>query len=594
MFKICSLTLYSTIGETFTYQFSSGINYIKGTNDSGKTEFYYFLDFMFGRTDLGLDKRRWYTGTLKKAIMEIEHNSICYKLSRDITGQFNFINYSDEEEGERLSENDYRSKLNAIFTINAEALRELRSFSEEEISFRTFTLFNFWGEKGQGDLVNFFYKCRDIKYQIKLPLLLNYIFNPNLKQIFELKQHMEALKLQIERLEKYIIQSNDIRIRINQQLKILDAPCKFTGKNIGEVEQFLREIQGLILSKERKKRPKAISELETIYNSLSEQLKIQESEQRDHKSFEIENKRRKELLDNLRCLAQDKPQFEYLISPITQTIEELDKSISFNRYVIHDNTVNALKKELSLVREELSANKARFTIYSVQEKTKAIMLIRDYLPSYEESSPDELNDVKKELAKIKDKIKILQGSNDYEKINRLSANITKLYKSARAVSEIVDSDCLREGFLINYIKNGNILQPQILLTKETDDEPKQENFYTGSMARHTLIQLCGYLGFLKMLLEEKRYPIIPILIIDHISKQFDAKNQKAIGSVLNSAYSDLDKAELQVFMFGDKDSADIGIEPDSNINLVEGGRTGFNPFFKEKRVEENIEHQEIN
>ena len=57
------------------------------------------------------------------------------------------------------------------------------------------------------------------------------------------------------------------------------------------------------------------------------------------------------------------------------------------------------------------------------------------------------------------------------------------------------------------------------------------NYYTGSMARHTLMQLSGYLGFLKLLLEENKYPIIPFLVIDHISKPFDKDNSLAIGKI---------------------------------------------------------------
>ena len=39
------------------------------------------------------------------------------------------------------------------------------------------------------------------------------------------------------------------------------------------------------------------------------------------------------------------------------------------------------------------------------------------------------------------------------------------------------------------------------------EQKKEVNYYIGSMARHTLIQLCGYFGFLKILLAEEKYPI---------------------------------------------------------------------------------------
>ena len=66
------------------------------------------------------------------------------------------------------------------------------------------------------------------------------------------------------------------------------------------------------------------------------------------------------------------------------------------------------------------------------------------------------------------------------------------------------------------------------------------------MARHTLIQLCGYLGFLKLLLEEGKYPIIPILVIDHVSKPFDIQHAKALGEVLNKACKIIGKENIPI------------------------------------------------
>lgn len=66
---------------------------------------------------------------------------------------------------------------------------------------------------------------------------------------------------------------------------------------------------------------------------------------------------------------------------------------------------------------------------------------------------------------------------------------------------------------MQYFKKGNILQPTIIKTDFDENEVenvKLVNYYTGSMARHTLIQLCGYLGFLKLLIEVNKYPLIPI------------------------------------------------------------------------------------
>ena len=80
------------------------------------------------------------------------------------------------------------------------------------------------------------------------------------------------------------------------------------------------------------------------------------------------------------------------------------------------------------------------------------------------------------------------------------------------------------------------------------------NYYMGSMARHTLIQICGYLAFIKLLINENRVPLIPIIVFDHISKPFDEQNVCAVGKVISKFYEDVSKNDIQMFIFDDKNS----------------------------------------
>ena len=52
-------------------------------------------------------------------------------------------------------------------------------------------------------------------------------------------------------------------------------------------------------------------------------------------------------------------------------------------------------------------------------------------------------------------------------------------------------------------------------------------------------------------IEENKYPIIPILVIDHISKPFIDQNVAAIGTVIHKAYESIGVDNLQIFMFDD-------------------------------------------
>ena len=51
MFKIKKLRIFSPDNEEFVYKFKAGINYFRGGNSTGKTEFYKFIDFMFGSSE---------------------------------------------------------------------------------------------------------------------------------------------------------------------------------------------------------------------------------------------------------------------------------------------------------------------------------------------------------------------------------------------------------------------------------------------------------------------------------------------------------------------------------------------------------------
>lgn len=250
-----------------------------------------------------------------------------------------------------------------------------------------------------------------------------------------------------------------------------------------------------------------------------------------------------------------------------------------SKSTIQETTTRELKKQRDRIRQQILANKSRFAIYSVSEKEQTVTLIKEYLSYYDcDFDGGSLSEIRRELRKVREEIRILQNGNDTEKINSLSADITQLYKSSIEVSELAEYDFRKSGFHISYLKNGNILQPQIL-DEESDSADQIKNYYTGSMARHTLMQLCGYLGFLRMLIKEDKYPLIPFLVIDHISKPFDDKNQKALGAILHGAYTNLQKSEMQIILFDDEDASSLGLTPDHSINLLGEDKSGFNPFY---------------
>ena len=565
--------------QTFTYDFSEGINYFIGKNDSGKTEFYTFIDYMFG-ADHQLYKKDWYRDSLLFADLYFKSDDIVFVLTRYLKDENNnYFRYADEDKGEPIRLDEYKERINRVLAQDDNCLRELRSFVGEDISFRTFTLFNFLGENRQGVLNDFFDKCSDIKYSMKLPAILNYIFNKNLAEIDKLKKAEANLTSSLESLEKRIAQNEEVKNRINRQLEILGIEKVFTGINATDVLKAIDEFQGMVLKKDISRKTRTIAELEAVYTSLDEQIKLQIKTEADCKSFEMSAKKQKDLLDNLQSLIETSPPYAYLVNPIIQLTSELDQSISFSKYLIQESTTKELKKRRDQIRNQILTEESKYKIYSAPEKIQAITLVKEYLDFYDtDLSVDDAKSIKSQLREIREKIRHLQNSNDIQKIDTLSKDVTRLYKLASSVSDLAEYDFTKPGFKISYVKNGNTLQPQI---SETDDGAStiSKNYYTGSMARHTLIQLCGYLAFLRMLVKEKRYPLAPILVVDHISKPFDIKNEKAIGQVLQGAFTDFSVNDLQIFIFDDEAPSSLGIEANHTVNLVDETKSGFNPFY---------------
>ncbi len=571
MFRIETLSLYNLDDEKYTYSFSAGLNYFVGSNNTGKTVFYNFLDYMFG-SSVSISKDPWFRGSLKKAEMEFVYSDIKYKAIRTIDSNKNFFGYSDDINLEPVNEDLYKERLNSVFTPDEETLKEFREFVGEDISYRTFTVFNFFGETRQGILNNFFDKCDKVKYSVKLPGILNYIFNDNLNEISNIRKKLEDLEQEIKDLEykqtKYMFVLNGV----NSRLAKLDINKRYNGNNASIIRKELAAIKKMENRVEEKKENIAV--LETVYNNLSEQIRVYENAKQDSKQLKKNSENQKILLEKLNNLVEENEKYRYLVEPIQKLILELNNTISFSEYLQKDETIDVLKMQMLATKKEIKENDSRFTCYSVEQKAKYISVIEEFLDDDIAFCEDDLKEKKKQKRELKEKLRILQNTDNEMKLNSLGRIVTELYSTANECSEVVGTDCEKNGFTIKYYKNGNILQPSVI------DNGEQKNYYTGSMARHTLMQLSGYLGFLKLLLEENKYPIIPFFVVDHISKPFDKDNSLAIGKIFKKAFEYIGKDNLQVFLFDHEMSGNLGLIPDYEQPMTGEGKTGFNPFYR--------------
>lgn len=574
MFKIENLVLVDFDNHSYTYSFSQGINYFIGSNNTGKTEFYKFIDFMFG-SGMDIKNYDWYRGSLQRATMKIVVDEKNYWITRTEHPEENYFKMDGDAETESIGLVEYKEKLNEIFSYDEVALRKLRDFVEENMSYRVFTMFNFLGEKGQGLTRDFLDKCRDIKYSVKLAPVLNYIFNDNVERIAEIKKEIEELKEKMRELEVKNDSFNFARNQINGNLLKINSNVIFNGRNGDEIQNELSKIMQMDIEQPKKLR-RSISELEVIYSNLSEQIKIYDNTIKNYQQNEKENENRKLLLSNLQMLIENEPSMEYLVKPLAELVNEVEGSIAFGKYIISDETIGELKRQKEQVAAEMKKQNSKFKCYSLEEKAKAIALIQAYLQEGLKDVSGELTEYKQKLKHLKNELQELQNADNSEKIKRFSELVTKLYENGKDDSEIIRTDISREGFRIAYLKRGNILQP---VEKNIDNNKENDNLYLGSMARHTLIQLSGYLAFMNILVKGNQCPIVPFLIIDHLSKPFSDDNKKAVGKLIEEFYHCVSKSDVQIFMFDDKEPSLLGIEPDHCEQLRTQDKTGFNPFY---------------
>lgn len=577
MFSIDQIVIISNDGDNYCYKLKPGINYFIGNNASGKTEFYNFIDFMFGAFDQKYIQI-WQRDNLSSGVMYIQYNHLEFRLERGIKGNVNYFEYANNRDYKVINNDEYRDKINSLFCQNIEMLKEIRTFTGEDLTFRTFTMFNFLGERGQGSIQDFFDKCSNIKYSIKLDAILNFIFNNNLKKIKQLQDELLKLTKEVKDLEKNKFKAGFIEEQINSNLILLGDAIAYNGKNSKEIKKYINELKKLNDVNTKEKR-KDITELEIIYNSLSNQITQYKKQTESINNIKNTNINRRKIIEQLDNLIMHDQDLKYLVEPINNMLIDINDTILFSDYVTKDKTVEELKKQRKKIKDELKRRESDFKVYSLEEKSKAVAIVEELLDVNNLVDDELLAEKKKQISNLKKEIKILQNLNDEKKVDDLSKYITDLYNSAKEISPLIMGDTGNTGFKIRYIKKGNILQPIVLEDKENSGKiAKEENFYIGSMARLTLIQLCGYLGFLKLLISENKYPLIPIFVIDHISKPFDNDNKKAIGKIINEAYETIGKENLQTIIFDDEPFEALSITPDNYENLVSNNKTGFNPW----------------
>lgn len=122
------LILEKKDGKRYPYHFSQGINYFQGKNGSGKTEFFYFLDYMLGSNSVSLSGKEWFQD-LHKATLVYKKDETRYFFTRVKDSSSNYFSINNEPE-EKCNLEQYILFLSVIAT-NEEStnIQELRNIT---------------------------------------------------------------------------------------------------------------------------------------------------------------------------------------------------------------------------------------------------------------------------------------------------------------------------------------------------------------------------------------------------------------------------------------------------------------------------------
>lgn len=574
------LILERNDGQKYSYDFCQGVNYFQGKNGSGKTEFFYFLDYMLGSNSFSISDKEWFQD-LYKATLVYKKAENRYSFTRIKNSSVNYFRINNEPE-ERCNIEQYILFLSVIAT-NEESknLRDLRNITNTELTIRSCSAFIFLEETGilSNPKVNFLTKCREYKYQKWSSIILDYLFNPNSSEIYIKRQEIINLKRQLKEQQNLLEKLDIYKSSINDSLQKLNSSHELKN-NTDAIRREINRIKNFENSVE-------IQNLETLYmlNSVSERIKILKNSTSDIESISKATKNRVDMLNRLKELSEKVTEYKQFASPLIELIQSLENTVSFSELLVKNKNEKNLETVEKKLKKTVKKREKTQTVINIDEKIQLISVVEKLLDEYEQEYQEiNIEETIKKLEKAETELDKLINSIDQEKIKKFQKTLMELYKSAAVVSPLIQSDLNYEGFSFDYDEKHNSIIPSIVVydTDKSISEVHIEH-YRGSQARSTIIQLCGYCALQLLLQEDKTIPCMPLLVIDHFSKTFSDDNLKALGTILEKFYEMMSHNSFQTIIFEIKNPEDINLVHYVKEELVTETKTGFIPWINETK-----------
>lgn len=576
------LILKRTNGETFEYTFSRGINYFKGDNSCGKTEFFIFLDYMLGRSE-NLNGKDWFLELESGSLVLCNwNNRYCFSRYKD--NNHYSVQVNSEEKCE-LTIDEYINYLSIIIAKEDNiSLGKFKDYADFNNTIRSSTAFNFLESSGLGlgYKNNFLTKCQDYKYQKWVMLILDFLFNPNANKIVSIKNELKLLKKQLSEQQKYLEKLTLYKDSINTSLSSLGSKIQLKD-NLSSLETVKKELQKI----KNFHTSYDIPHYSEIYNlnDITERIKILKNKEQDIDDLKKSNENRVKFLKSLKEIASKSSNYHDLISPLEELISELNTNISFSDILVKEKPYEKLESLKHKMQTTTNEKQSQYIKIELENKIQEISLIEHFIQLYEgEYKNIDIESTQKKINELQDELEKLKLGTDESIVHDFSSTLCKLYFSGKEQSDLIKSDAMVPGFILDYIPKINSIIPSTIIPNEDNSDAKLKlEKYRGSQARAAILQLCGYCTLNLFIQKNQNINCLPILVTDYFTQPITEKNLGAIGTILNTFISMVGEENFQIIMFDVKEPRQLNIAEDRSQNLIINPKTGFIPWYSEKK-----------
>ncbi len=565
MLKIIKLSLISNKQIVRTFDFSKPISFIKMGNSKGKTSLFSLIDYLLGSSTIIISSE-----TFKKidyAELHTNHGIFGRKLFEK-----NYFTYRlrNEDGSQVVSEDYYKGQIeNACLNGDTSERDSVRDLADENVTFRTYTLFNFLDEHYLGQIEkNIFSKQMFLDYY-RGKYIFDYVFNKkNIDRINALKKEIDELN---RKSAKSSLEKELFNKRINAIQSIfadlgIDYRSNNLQKNVEILDKFEKE---LLSSNSQVKQSENYYYLWDVLNNINNTIRKLKEQRLSSKNQNELNEKRMVLLNSLKDLF-DGSQSDEIIAPILEIVKKCETISVAVESSDFDEAITELEKRRKEIQKEIYRIKAVNSVIDVETKrtkvAEARVLLQDVC-SYREK--DEIN-IDEEIKKRRKEMRELRNGYDTSVEDKVSNLINFYYSSLKNKGySFIDDDYEKNNFRLSF--NYKKMTVFAYATIEAENGEQYDAIaMLESMSRQTAIQICTYFAFNQLFKQEHHFPIINTLLLDNVSKPFENANKPIIYDLVTLFVSIVKDFNVIVTTDCDEDNNNTSVFYDDGLNPLFG------------------------